>query len=248
MPESAASAGFWRRVWSSLVDSVIVVAPFQVLAVLLFVVTAAHVQMVGGAIKFTRCNPVQTIPEGLVPPPPQGWNVASDCWTSLLGATTAHDLMVARSVRTGNTTLSTSRTYSLDAQGKQVEAFDLDIPALAILLIYLIAMKSATGQSLGDRAAGVRFVEIINPSRPGPRAWRMVARYLAMTLGLLPAILWLGFVVFEYGDAFPEHISPTLFIVLVGVGAVWVLINIVLIARKTDPIYDRICGVSVRRV
>ena len=76
----------------------------------------------------------------------------------------------------------------------------------------------------------------------------MVARYLAMTLGFLPAIAWLGFIGFEYGAAFFEHASATLFLVLGGIAAVWALVNVILIVRKTDPIYDRICGVSVRRI
>jgi hypothetical protein len=252
MAKGLACAGFWRRLWSSAIDFVIILAPFQFVAVWLFVGTAGHVQMAGGIIKVTRCNEVHAVPDGLVPPPPEGWNVAKDCWTSLLGAATAHKLTVARAIKFvsiyGNTTFSVSQTYALDAQGEQVKAFDLDNLTLAALLIYLVAMKSLTGQSVGDRAAGVRLVEVINESRPGPPVWRMVARYLAMTLGFLPAIAWLGFIGFEYGAAFFEHASATLFLVLGGIAAVWALVNVILIVRKTDPIYDRICGVSVRRI
>ena len=252
MTENAGRAGFWRRFWSTAVDVAIILAPFQFLAVWLFVGTAGHVQMSGGVIRVTQCEQVSALPDHLSPPPPEGWNVATECWTKLFGAPTAHRLTVARVTKSGDKTASfsysVSRAYALDAQGAPIDAFALDNVVFAVLALYLVAMKSVRGQSLGDGLVRVKFVDIANPSRVGAPVWKVVLRYLAMALGLLPAAVWFGFLVFEFAPAAAEHMSATQVLVLSGIAAAWALTNLVLIARKMDPVYDRIGGVSVRRI
>jgi len=250
--DSSGRAGYWRRFWSIAIDVIVIFAPFQFLAVWLFVGTAGHVQMAGGVVRVTRCEQVSALPNDLSPSPPGDWNVATECWTNLFGAPTAHSLTVARLTtngdKTASFTYSVGRTYALDAQGAPIQAFALDNVAFVVLALYLVAMKSLRGQSLGDRLARVKLVDIANPSRVGAPVWKVVLRYLAMALGLLPVAAWLGFLAFEFGVAASGHMSATLFFVLCGIAVAWALANLILIARKLDPIYDRIGGVSVRRI
>jgi hypothetical protein len=252
LSEQLPVAGFWRRFGSGVVDYLLVFTPMQVLAVCLFLATSGHVQMDGGAIHTVRCEPISALPDNLSPDPPDNWNAAADCWTTLLGAPTAHKLSVAR-VTSGKSgvasyTYSVSRAYALDAKGAPIDAFALDNVAFAALALYLIAMKALRGKSLGDRLVRVRLVDVADPARVGAPAWKVVLRYLAMTLGLLPGIAWLGLLAIRYGAGAWEHVSAIDLFAFGGFFALWTLVNVVLIVRKTDPIYDAICGLSVRRV
>jgi len=58
-----ARAGFWRRLWSIIIDSIIVMLPFQMLAAVLFATTAGMIQMNSGF--FSNCVAGKTIPQGL---------------------------------------------------------------------------------------------------------------------------------------------------------------------------------------
>jgi hypothetical protein len=235
-----------------VVDFVVVLAPLQFLAVWLFLATAGHVQMDGGVIREVRCEPVSALPENLNPEPPDNWNVAVDCWTRLFGAPTAHALTVARAItiRTSAATVTqtVSRRYTLDAKGAVIDAFSLDLVAFAALALYLVGMKGLRGQSLGDRLVRVRLVDVADPSRVGAPVWKVILRYLAMAIGLLPGAAWLGWLAIEYRADAWVHQSARASLVCIGLFVVWMVANIVLIARKLDPIYDRICGLSVHRL
>ena len=68
-PPDLPRAGFWRRWLALLIDTIIVALPFQMLAAVLFAMTAGMVQMDSGL--FSSCEVGKIIPQGLDPPPPQ---------------------------------------------------------------------------------------------------------------------------------------------------------------------------------
>ena len=95
-------AGFWRRWLATAIDSIIVIFPFQILAAILFAMTAGMVQMDSGFVTF--CADTQTIPQSLDPPPPHDSNFARVCRVSFFGATTGAVLTVGRVTQAGSTT------------------------------------------------------------------------------------------------------------------------------------------------
>src|SRR5664279_2006524 len=101
--------GFWRRWAATLVDSIVVMFPFQILAAVLFAVTAGMVQMDSGF--FSVCAGVKTIPEFLDPPPPRDSNFARVCRISFFGAPTGAILTVGRTTREGASTTTVSQGY-----------------------------------------------------------------------------------------------------------------------------------------
>jgi hypothetical protein len=95
-------ARFWRRLLSLVVDSIIIMLPFQILAAALFSVTAGMIQMHGGF--FHTCEDGEYTPQTLDPPPPHDSNFMRVCRTSFFGATTGAVLTVGRVTREGTTT------------------------------------------------------------------------------------------------------------------------------------------------
>ena len=107
-----ARAGFWRRLLATVIDTIVVMLPFQMLAAILFTATAGGIQMNGGFYSF--CAPINTIPQALEPPPPRDSNVAQVCRTSFFGATTGATLTVGRTTREGNTATTVTQGYLLN--------------------------------------------------------------------------------------------------------------------------------------
>src|SRR5450432_3936689 len=85
-------AGCWRRWAATLIDTIVVMFPFQILAAILFAMTAGTVQMDSGFFSF--CTPAKTVPQSLDPPPPHDSNFAQFCHISFFGAPTGVILTV----------------------------------------------------------------------------------------------------------------------------------------------------------
>src|SRR5436305_2990661 len=114
---ASARAGFWRRWLATLIDWIVVALPFQVLAAILFALTAGNVQMDNAFFSF--CEPA-SIPQGLDPPPPHDSNFARVCRFSLFGATTGATLTVGRTTREAAKTTTVTQGYMLDENGKPI--------------------------------------------------------------------------------------------------------------------------------
>lgn len=239
-------AGFWRRWLATLIDAIIVMLPFQLLAAILFVVTAGAIQMDSGF--FSVCTPAKAIPQALNPAPPHNSNFAQTCRVSFFGATTGATLTVARVTREGKMTTTVSQAYMLDRDGKPIHGTSIDGIVELALLGYLIAMVWKTGRSLGARIVKVRAVDITTPAATGVPLHRAIARYLAMAIGFAPV-----FVVLHYQSAAAGGSADAMytashfkwFMYSGGLAVLWLLLLIIQIAMKSDPVYDRLAGTAV---
>lgn len=241
-------AGFWRRSLATLIDSIIVMLPFQVLAAVLFAMTAGAIQMNSGFSSI--CAPIKTISPSLDPPPPHDSNFARVCKTSFFGATTGATLTVGRTTREGNVTRTVSRAYMLDHEGSPIHGTSIDGFFWLAFLAYLIGMIWKTGKTLGARVAGVRAVDIAQPAASGVPLRKAIIRYLAMAIGAVPAFALLIYQRIAVGGDADAMFNATFFqwyAYSAGFGAIWTIVLIVQIAMKKDPVYDRLAGTAVLR-
>jgi RDD family len=240
-------AGFWRRWLAVLIDWIVVIFPFQVMAAILFAVTAGGVQMNNGF--FRVCEPA-SIPQALDPPPPHDSNFANACHVSLFGATTGSTLTVGRITHQGTTTTNVNQVYTVDADGKPNHATSIDWIGQLTFLAYLFVMVCKTGKTLGARVAKVRVVDAAQPGTPGVPFGKVIIRYLVMIIGAVPMLAVLIYQRVAVGVSADAMFTGSFFqwfMYAGALGAVWVLVLVVQIARKTDPVYDRLAGTAVLR-
>jgi uncharacterized RDD family membrane protein YckC len=240
-------AGFWRRILSIIIDFIIVMLPFQILAAVLFALTAGMVQMNGG-LTLTTCENGTEIPGSLDPPPPHDSNFTRVCRTSLFGATTGAVLTVGRVTRKGATTTTVNQSYALDKNGTPIRATSIDSIVDLVLLAYLVGMVWKSGRTLGARVVGVRVVDAEYPDTPGVPLRKAIIRYLAMFVGALPACaLWVYRYVVAKGSADAMFTADAFrwFTITAIVGALWTIVLIIQIVSKRDPVYDRLAGTAV---
>jgi hypothetical protein len=185
--------GFWRRWLSAIIDIVIVMLPFQILAAILFNMTAGRVQMDNGL----------------------------------------------------------TQGYMIDKDGKPVHGFAIDWIVWLTLLAYLGIMTWKTGRSLGDRATKLRVIDTADPGAPGVPLRKAFIRYPAMIIGLVPVfalLIWRYVAGDGSADAMFTADTFRWAMVLLSAAALWEIVLIVQVARKTDPYYDRLAGTAVVRV
>jgi uncharacterized RDD family membrane protein YckC len=240
--------GFWRRWLAFVIDWIVVLFPFQVVAAILFAVTAGGVQMNSGF--FSVCTTEKNIPRALDPPPPHDSNFARLCRVSFFGATTGAILTVGRTTREGITTTTVTQGYMVNADGKSIQGTSIDSIVWLAFLAYVIGMICKTGKTLGARVAKVRVIDAARPGMTGVPLGKTLIRYLAMVIGAVPAfavLLYQRAAVGGSADAmFAGHFFQW-FMFAGALGAIWVVVLIVQIARKTDPVYDRLAGTAVVR-
>jgi hypothetical protein len=241
-------AGFWRRWLATVIDTIVVMLPFQILAAVLFSVTAGMVQMDSGF--YTFCSPAENVPQSLNPSPPHDSNFAHVCRVSFFGATTGVVLTVGRITREGSATTTVSQGYMLDKDGTPVHGTSIDWIVELVLLVYLVWMIWQTGRTLGARVVRLKVVDATEPSALGVPVQKAITRYLAMAIGFVPA-----FAILIYQYVTTSGSADTMFtgnffrwFIYAGVvGLLWLLVLIFQIARKTDPFYDRWAGTMVIR-
>jgi uncharacterized RDD family membrane protein YckC len=242
-------AGFWRRWLGTLIDWIVVAVPFQVLAVILFAMTSGMVQMHGGLF-FNACDVAKTIPQSLDPPPPHDSNFARICRISLFGAPTGITLTVGRMTRDGLTTKTVTQSYMLDRNGNPIKGISLDWIALLTFLAYLVGMIWKRGRTIGGQVVGVKVVDTAEPDRSWVAMHKAIVRYLAIAIGFVPGLALLiyqrSITSGNADDMFTEGFFRWL-IVAGLLGLVWSVLLIIQIARKGDPVYDRLAGTAVVR-
>lgn len=238
-------AGFWLRWLATLIDSIVAMVPFLILAPFLFAVTAGGVQMNYG---YRVCRAEKTISQALDPLPPHDSNFARICRASFFGAPTGATLTVGRVRRDGRTISTVSQAYMLDKDGKPIHGTSIDGIVELAFLGYLIVMVWKTGRTLGARALQIRVVNIATPAAAGVPLHKAIARYLAMAIGFAPT-----FVVLHYQSVATGGSADAVFTAgyfkwfnyASGLAALWVLLLIIQIAMKSDPVYDRLAGTAV---
>lgn len=245
---AAARAGFWRRVGALLIDSIIILLPLQILVAVLFALTNGTVQGNFGFVT-TICSQTDSLPERLQPPPPQGFNIATECRSSLLGFETSRTLTLGVFTQKDNVTTGQVQAYSLGSEGNQVDAIRVNWTAVLLLLVYLIVMEWRSGATLGKRLLGIRTVDSLDPSRIGIPFRKAVLRQLAIWIGAVPSLLLL---IVALGSNSPENLATNnMFwfglVAAVMIELLWFIWIIVSISNKRDPVYDRIAATAVLR-
>ncbi|MCX7307067.1 MAG: RDD family protein [Afipia sp.] len=243
-------AGFWRRMFSFFIDAVVVFLPFQVLAAILFALTAGAVQLAAGGFATTVCYKATSIAPDLKPPPPANPTAAKVCKTTLFGAETARQLTVSHSTKTGNTTYKISETYSLDRNDKQVDAWSLEWPACIALLAYLIWFKLRKPGTLGDRACKISVVDDSLKTSLPPSLRQMAIRYSAL-LGpfVVTGAMILGAEKLVGGTAedMMKYHYLAVALAIMAPAMVYYFVCFVQIVRKCDPYWDRWAMTAVLR-
>jgi uncharacterized RDD family membrane protein YckC len=242
-------AGFWRRLLAVLIDAVIISLPFQLVVAILFAATSGRIQQFSG-ITYANCSILQTAPDGLAPPPPAGSNFVRECNVYFFGAETARSLQVGRVMRERGSTNTVSRVYMLDPDGHPINAVSVDWVVMVVFIVYLLAMETRTGATLGDRATRIRIVDAAAPLEPSVPLRKIVTRYLVIAIGLVP-MLAVGLVYFAlYGTDLEATAASNIFTwlrVAAILTFVWIIFLCVPIVRKRDPLYDRVAGTAVVR-
>lgn len=243
-------AGFWRRTFSLFLDAILVFIPFQIIAAILFALTAGLVQFSAGGITTSVCYKATGVPGDLRPPPPANPNAARVCKTSFFGAETARHLTVANVTKTGNTTYTISQSYYLDTSDKQVNAWSLNWLAYLALLAYLIALKLRKSGTLGDRATKISVVDDSLKTSLPPPVKQMAMRYAAIVGPFLVTagiILTLAKVVGGSAEDMAKYHYLAVAFAIMAPALVYYLICLVQIVRKTDPYWDRWAMTAVIR-
>jgi uncharacterized RDD family membrane protein YckC len=245
-----ARAGFWRRLLATIIDTIVVMLPFQLLAAVLFAMTAGMVQMQSGFFGSCGHGGKDQISEELRPLAPRDSNFITVCRTSFLGATTGRTLTVGRATREGNLTTTVTMSYMQDKEGSVVKGTDIGWIFYLTLMIYLVAMISNSGKTLGGRAVRLRVIDATNPDARGVPLRKAVIRYLVMFIGVVPGVVFYAYQYWSKGgiadamftaDSFPVFAAAAVF------SGLWALALAIQIAKKIDPIYDRAAGTAVIR-
>src|SRR5712671_3674613 len=147
----AVRAGFWRRLFALSIDSITISVLFQLMVAALFIATSGRIQMYGD-LTYTTCSKIESVPDGLTPPPSAGSDLAQECKVYFLGAQTARILLVGPATKEGTNAKSESRSYILDRDGRPTSGLSVDWIALLALFSYLIVMETRSGATLGSRA------------------------------------------------------------------------------------------------
>lgn len=245
-------AGFWRRNLALLIDVFVVMLPYQVLAISLFVASAGALQ-IQLPIPFTQvCHKVRQPYQQLDPPPPEQPNFAIECRSSILGVDASRDLIIFPSGEQ-LTTKRLPQIYNLDADGRPIRAAGFAINWLSnlALLTYLVTMEHRTGATLGQRVMRISVVSWRAPGERGIPLIDALVRHLATGFGIVPLM---ALELYQYMTGGNIDVSST----IAGFSVSWSLIaflssylwyfsNLFLIVTKRDPLYDRLARASVLR-
>ncbi len=247
---TADRAGFLNRFSALFIDVVLLRIVLQVVIMILFALTGGAVQSSFG-FNTTSCEPVTTVPAGLDPPIPADFNSIVECRTSLLGFDTERRLVASKAAEGGTEMPSAEKEYYLGADGQPVDAWPVNDAAVLILLAYLVVMDWWQGATFGKQFIRVRTVTTDDPNRIGMPIGKAITRQLVLWAPLWLAYLSMAILLFSLGDdqlsAIGEHPAGTA--VLIAVAAItigWFLWISVQVARKQDPIYDRLAGTTTR--
>ena len=249
-PLALPRGGFWRRWLATVIDTIIIMLPFQILAAILFSVTAGMVQMDSGF--FTVCTVSKDIPQVQFDPrPPHDSNFSRTCRISFFGPTTGAILTVGRVTREGAMTTTVSQGYMLDKAGNPIRGYSIDWIVWLTLLVYLVAMIRKSGRTLGDRATRLMVIDTASPNAAGVPLGKAFIRYLAMAIGFVPMLAILLYQRVAVGGTADEIFTVSFFHWFMAAGVlaiVWCILLIVQVARKRDPYYDRLGGTAVVRI
>ena len=237
-----ARGGFWRRAFAIVIDVVAIGVVLQLAALALFPLSNGRVQF-SGPFHTLNCQQLEAAPDGVTVPAEFGVNSITDCRQNLLGLPTARTLNLNRITQEGGVTKVAQVRHMLDAKGKPVRGWPLEIFILPLLIALRFWLDHGRG-SPGRRICRLRLADGMDGLQPPPTS--LNGRYVALALPLAPLWLWSA-----YGALFPgsELIGASMYL-LCWVGTGFPLLVATLeaadsIIRRRDTYYDRFAQTTV---
>ncbi len=240
-------AGFWRRFFAVLIDSIVLLIPLQIIAAVLFSFSSGFIQMESGVVS-TSCSRVNEIPSNLIPAPPANFNAALYCRVFFFGADVARSLTVSQVTKVGQVTKSISQKYMLNTEDGAINGYTLDWIFQLAMLAYLVTIVSVRSATIGHSVLKLRVVDLENISSRTVPYRKAMKRYLAMLIPWVPLLMIVIFyLVLFWGDTSAIRESNIFYpLVLAGLFALcWNLYILKDIVAKVDPIYDRLAGTAL---
>lgn len=232
--------GFWRRWTATLIDTIVILLPFQIL----FAMTAGMVQMDSGL--FGICTTIKTVPQSLHPAPPHDSNFARICRFSLFWRANRRDpdrrTRHARGLRHDERHPRLHAGQGQKANRRHVHRLD-GHAGISCLSCRHGLDRTNIGRSncrrQGHRRRGAWCCGGTDPQSDHPKPGngnRLCAcvRHLELPI---PANGGSADAIFT-GSFFRWFMSAGL------LGAAWVVVLIWRIAAKKNPVYDRLRGRS----
>ncbi|CAI2932716.1 RDD family protein [Aminobacter niigataensis] len=237
-------AGFWRRSLALCIDYLVMFVPLYLVVAALFSQTNGAVQgnffLKLGACYETSVDWASTPPAGI-----DAWQV---CRTSILGVTTAIQLVGK------NTENGTGITFPVDASGQlRDNVFDAGILEPLILFVFLFSMEWRTGWTFGKRCVTIVVKDVDDERRVSLPVNKAFRRQFVKAAGLLPMIvLQIAYVIAEWMGSVPTEgelqtqvwlVASVASIAIAIAWFVWIAVSIMF---GRDPIHDRFAATTVR--
>jgi hypothetical protein len=241
-----ARGGFWRRTFAILIDVIAIVAVLQLAALALFPLSNGRVQFSGGPFYALNCQRLEAVPEGVAIPAEFGVNSITDCRQSFFGLPTARTLNLNRITEVGGVTKVAQVRHMLDARGRPVRGWPLEIFILPLLIALRFWLDHGRG-SPGRRICRLRLADGMDGLQPPPTS--LNGRYAALTLPLAPLWLWSA-----VGALFPGSQligAPVYLLCWIGTGFPLLIAMLEAadsIIRRRDAYYDRFAQTTVLRL
>jgi hypothetical protein len=171
-----------------------------------------------------------------------------------IGAQTAKFLRVERVTVEGATANIVRLDYMLDPNGHPIDGVSVGWIMMLILITYLVAMETRAGATLGSRVMRICVIDAAASVGPGVPLHKVILRYLFLLIGVIPIFVTQLVYFWLYGldvDALEHMVASSSFWVLYAVSFLallgWIIFLTVQIAKKRDPLYDRMAGTAVLR-
>ena len=233
--------GFWRRVGAFFLDAAIVLIPLQLLVVVLYTQTDGRIQGSFGLI-YRMCADLDRVPEGF-PHTLERIDTVQDCQTTLFGLPMSRQLVLSQTDQTEGQQRTLTEELWLNADGYHVESLWLDAngAALAIFLLYLIAFEWRIGQTVGKHVLDIRVLDRDALDALGIPLTKAIFRQAVLFAPIL------AFLLLQYG-ATSRGAAVFLGGLFLVFASIWVISVTISLARKTDPLYDRLAGTIVVKI
>ena len=207
------------------------------------------IQMMSPGLRSHNCEEVTSYPGDLSPAPPENSNFAVICSSYSLAGRTGQILTVGSRSQGSAVTQELYVNYPLDADGRPGNSIDVSWITPLAFLGYLVLAQHRFRKTIGLRMMRSQMIWTDDATAERIPFTRLAVRYAVLFAGYIPAIAVIGYtaVTVLNGSAATETLIGGMGIGWL-LGMIWWLWNVILIARKRDPIYDRVARTAIVRI